>query len=466
MMEDESGGLKSVYRWTVDALFGRSPSAKYVKEQRYAQDDTNYGKGKSYTWLNSRSRSRSNSWSASIPNDRSFYEKYDLLPSIASDHESDQDLTVSPEGRGNNVNHNYDDFNSNDLFDNQEKMKEIFSDKFKGPTRKLLRPVSVVPKGQTHLGRTLYDKEKDNALYRDPTDTFAKRKRNQVPSPANGSGVGNTGFTFQDNTTSNVKVNNRDPLIARLFGKDFESSANKVADLPGKFPSPMKQQTNSRVRGDRFPLKGDNINNFCDNSNDKEYLMKYMDILLSVDKNNELLKSLGDDIESKSKENVVVDMRYKEKYMEMRNELIKELKQSKRAHDNYYVLYKKYKELKTIANEALSMKSTIYQLESEILEQNVSKNREIQDLNEKVLSLEKNFTDLQTSKEIERERYELRIAALEAQLQDQLRDKNYFSDHSYSHRSREFSPIYNSGNYFSEDISDNDPGYPYKNMYK
>lgn len=458
MMEDESGGLKGVYKWTMDALFGGSPSSKYVKDkQRYAQDDTNYGQKKSYLWSQSRSRSRSNSWCASIPNERSFYEKYDLLPSIPSDHESDQDIefTISPE-RFSRLNSDY----INPLSDVNNKKKTI--------NGKLLRPVPVVPRGQTQMGQGKFEQKEGDILYRDPTDTFAKRKKNQRSSPTYDShdGVGNTGFLQDSNNASGFKVDNRDPLIARLFGKSFQSPVkNKVADLPGKFPSPLKQQpinANTSTQEDSV-WRNDAGSTSTD---EKEYLKKYMDIFLSIDQNNELLAQVNDDIDSKSKQHIVVDTKYKEKYLAMRNELIKELKQSKRTHDNYYVLYNKYKELKTIANGALSMKSTIYQLESEILEQNVSKNREIQELNEKVLDLEKKFRELQTSKDAERERYELRIAALEAQLRDQQKDRNYFSDYSYSHRSREFSPVNSKTNYFSEDISDYDADYPYKNMYR
>ncbi|KAL3230836.1 Spindle pole component BBP1 [Nakaseomyces bracarensis] len=453
-LEDESGGLKGVYRWTMDALFGVSPSAKYVRE-RYAQDDTNYGKSmqhsRPHAW--SQSRSRSNSWSAPIPNERSFNEKYDLLPSISSDPESDIEYTISPD-KGMSLhmaNNGLDDhLNTGRVLDNVV------------TNGKLMRPVPVVPRGTTQMGQTRFGQEKkDEFLYRDPTDTFAKRKKNPELSPSYDNGIGNTGFV-DDSSTSKVRVNRKDPLIARLFGKEFDSPMrpNKIADLPGKFPSPLKKQNtsvNNNIEQQTFT---------ANDATDKELPKKYMDIFASVDQNNELLGQLGHELNSKRREDVIIDTKYKEKYIAMRNELIKELKLSKKTHDNYYILYNKYKELKTIANDALSLKTTIYQLESEILEQNVSKNREIQELNEKILTLEKSFKELQSSKDVERERYELRIAALEARLKEQQKKENYFSDYSYSHRSNEFSPLnYGPGNYFSKD-SDYDSEYPYKNLYR
>ncbi|OXB42683.1 hypothetical protein B1J92_H00594g [Nakaseomyces glabratus] len=441
------GGLKGVYKWTVDALFGSgvSPSAKYrglnhgSSRQRYSQDDTNHSRYKPLSSM--RSRSRSNSWSVPVPQDPSFYKRYDLLPPISSDDED---------------------------YSEEDKLQYGANSNRGSPMVKgLMNPAPVVPKQQNN-GYGEFDRRSTNPLFTDPTDTFARRKTssslmNNYRSSTEG--IGDTAFIEE---TRNININGRDPLIAKLFGRI--TSPKKMANLPGKFPSPAKATLDSNRRRKNSVLHSIGSGRVRETStslDDKKILSEYMDIISDLDRNNENLSALSEQVEDRNQRYEEIDTEYKKKYYDMRNELIKELKQSKKTHDNYYLLYNKYKELKEMSSESNRLKSTIYNLESEILEQGVSKNREIQNLNEKILKLESRCQELEAEKLLERDKYELRIASLEAKLREQniSNGKNYFSDYSYSHRSREFSPdnYRYLNNYFSEEMSDFDADIPYKN---
>lgn len=56
-------------------------------------------------------------------------------------------------------------------------------------------------------------------------------------------GIGDTAFIEE---TRNININGRDPLIAKLFGRI--TSPKKMANLPGKFPSPAKATLDSNRR--------------------------------------------------------------------------------------------------------------------------------------------------------------------------------------------------------------------------
>ncbi|SCW00370.1 LAFE_0C02696g1_1 [Lachancea fermentati] len=337
--DDSTGGI---YKWTMDALFGRkiSPSRKY---KEFAQDDTNYtikNKTRQYRQWDGRiyePHRRSNSFSF----ERDLFEKYELLPD-----EEEHDL-LRP------VRTSYPE-----------------------------EPVNALPK------RSLYEKE-------DPTDTFSGRKQ-RVPSEK-----------YQDPSLKPKIPAYDDPLVSQLFGKDkIENLPTFNSALPGKFPSPMKRAGTSNGGLPLAPAK--------------DYTDEYIKLLDQLDLNGQNLKGLQRKLEDQRQQHIHQESSYREKYLSVRQELISELRQSKRIYDNYYKLYSKYKELKTAATDLDPLRSRIKELEAQVVDTSIGKATEVRRLNETIFDMEIKYQELQREREREKIQYESRIAELESLFQRPL----------------------------------------------
>lgn len=266
------------------------------------------------------------------------------------------------------------------LQDSSDDNNDITSSR--SPLRPLLDPVDLRP-------RELLQREA-------PTDTFGGRRKNHHTSHKN---------DLDDFSIVLQSPRRDDPVISKLFERRNEkarpSSENNYSShfintqIPGKFPSPIK----NRGKPDH-----------------KEYTSEYLQILDQLDRNGQMLDEVGKDIQERQEQHQILENTYREKYLQTRAELINELKHSKRLYDNYYKLYGKYQQLKTISKDALQLQSRVTSLETQLVDTAIEKEKQIHDLTRSVFQVELRLQETQSHKEREALKYQARIAELENQL--------------------------------------------------
>ncbi|CEP61165.1 Bbp1p LALA0_S02e08174g [Lachancea lanzarotensis] len=348
--DDNTGGI---YKWTMDALFGRriSPSRRF---KEVSQDDTNYRlrrnsemPKKKWDGVEYQSSERTRKRSTSVSSNRSFLQRYDLLND--EDAESDFDFKELSDLRRNRRNN--------------------------------------VPA------------EHSSALHNDSTDTFSAR-RNKLNLKARG--VNSTFLPDREEDSLKVTAPNlSDPLISKLFGKETGVQLPS-ADLPGKFPSPLKQRDAP--------------------SQTKAVTDDYLQLLEDLDLNGQRLKQLQGSIQQNQDHQRSVEMSYREKYFVVRQELIAELKQSKHIYDHYYKLYGKYKQLKSSKVSQIDAEKRIRNLESQVVDASIERAGEIRQLNETIFRVKLEQQEERARNDHERIRYQSRIMELENLLRSRLSD--------------------------------------------
>ncbi|SCU80291.1 LADA_0B06260g1_1 [Lachancea dasiensis] len=366
--DDNTGGI---YKWTMDALFGRrvSPSRRFKEA---SQDDTNYklkskgttkneGNGVPYNSWTRNSRQRSSSTSSI--SDKSFLKRYDLLQDEENMENTGQGM--SP------VRHR-------DLFD--------------------LREPSLIP---PHWDRDHVGQFNVRGEDLDSSDTFSGRKQQ-------GSSRGPQA-TDDDNSLKFRVPRHNDPLISKLFGKEAPSHSNSI---PGKFPSPLKH-SNDKQPPPVAPVE----------SHHKDFTDDYLQLLQDLDLNGQKLRQLQEGIQYRHDDQQLREASYREKYLTMRQELITELKQSKRIYDNYYKLYAKYKQLKDVKAKPLyepTSQQHVRDLEAQVVDASIERAEQVRKLNDTIFSLELKQQETLAEHERERIKYQSRIAELESLLRSQL----------------------------------------------
>ncbi|CUS23324.1 LAQU0S09e02212g1_1 [Lachancea quebecensis] len=344
--EHSTGGL---YRWTMDALFGRhiSPSRKF---KEVSQDDTNYNmkSRRDKQWDGHGFQPRTRSSSASF--DRSFLQRYELLQD-----EEEQDI-----------------------------MRPVRS-----PVRSCLSAGQLASQGAV-----LQNDES--------TDTFSN-KRQRFKGKLSGP-------SYQDDSLKFRAPAKNDPFISKLFQKE---SPQHPSNLPGKFPSPFKRDSEPSARSQRQL-------NPNDLDPQKMYTDEYLQLLAELDQNGQKLKQLQQGLHQKQQDHLLQEASYREKYHVMRQELIAELKQSKKLYDNYYRLYEKYKRIRALDTDASRLRQRINDLEAQVVDASIEKAEEVRKLNETIFQLEFREQETQSKYDRERIRYQSRIAELESIVESRL----------------------------------------------
>ncbi|SCU78298.1 LANO_0A02652g1_1 [Lachancea nothofagi CBS 11611] len=369
--DDNTGGI---YKWTMDALFGRriSPSRRFKEA---SQDDTNYKSKKSHRdpkkWNGAEYSTRARSSSAST--EGAFYHRYDLL------QDDDDPEILKPVQRS--VWKDSDSFGQRHT---QVKGWDFHSDVGEKPLN--------------------YEESDSN-------DTFSGRKQRlhdrgeKLPRDL-------------DNNSLKFRVpNHNDPLISKLFGKETSSPPKA---LPGKFPSPLKKvavKPHTSAKELSCPSK--------------DFTAEYLQLLEDLDLNGQRLKQLQLGIQHHHDDQQARESSYREKYFTMRKELISELKQSKRIYDNYYKLYEKYKRLRISNTNATQTQRRVHDLETQVVDASIERAEEVRKLSETIFQLELKQQEIQAGHERERIRYQSRIAELESILRPRLSDSAQTSKAPY-----------------------------------
>lgn len=243
----------------------------------------------------------------------------------------------------------------------------------------------------------------------DPTDTFGARK----------------GSLRRSESTIEFKSPSADdPVVSKLFEKrkprsrhkrDKSPLRNPITQLPGKFPSPVKKSSS-------------------------DYTTEYLEILNQLDRNGRALEDVNRDLCDRRERNQLKEKSYRDNYRETRAELINELKQSRKLYDNYYKLYGKYQQLKTISKEALNLQSKAGFLESQLVDTAIEKEKQIHDLHKQLFRAEVRAQDAESRRQRDAMEYKSRIADLERQLETRYkpsssisyRDQSSISDYDAS----------------------------------
>lgn len=216
----------------------------------------------------------------------------------------------------------------------------------------------------------------------EPTDTFGARRRTRKKS-------------FDDDFSIVAKSPSPDdPLISRLFDKKRDKEV-KSCQIPGKFPTPARKRKESAA---------------------VDYTAEYLQILDQLDRNGKALSDMSRDIEARRVCNIKEEESYRTKYRQTRSELIKELKHSKTLYDNYYKLYGKYQQLKNLSEDAVQYQSQVSDLEKQLVEGAIEKEKQIHSLSRKLSGLELELLETRDAKKEQESRYEARILELESQL--------------------------------------------------
>ncbi|AMD21437.1 HER158Cp [Eremothecium sinecaudum] len=169
-----------------------------------------------------------------------------------------------------------------------------------------------------------------------------------------------------------------DPIISRLFGQN-ESHANRAdgpsrsAGLPGAFPhssSGAPDENGSPLLSYRTTT--------IDRTND------YIKLLGQLSLNNKELSNLHLSLQ-KHRQQAYEEDTYRQKYLELRQELIQELRQSKMIYDNYTHLYERYKNLKKNSQNQPYYQNLIAKLEAQIVDLTISKEENDRKLRDELL---------------------------------------------------------------------------------
>ncbi|GAV52955.1 hypothetical protein ZYGR_0AI02370 [Zygosaccharomyces rouxii] len=240
----------------------------------------------------------------------------------------------------------------------------------------------------------------------DTTDTFGARK----------------GSLRRSESTIEFKSPSADdPVVSRLFEKRRsrykESNVRQRVppEIPGKFPSPAKGPSS-------------------------DYTSEYLEILNQLDRNGRALQEVNRGLWERREQHQRQEKSYRDSYHDTRAELINELKQSRRLYDNYYKLYGKYQQLKTINKEALSLQSKVNNLESELVDTAIKKEKQIHDLHRQLFQAELKAQETESRRQRDAVAYESRIADLQRQLENRYRpsspvsyrDQSTLSDYNAS----------------------------------
>ncbi|CDO95631.1 unnamed protein product [Kluyveromyces dobzhanskii CBS 2104] len=220
------------------------------------------------------------------------------------------------------------------------------------------------------------------------------------------------------------QVSEDEPQQDQRFFKPEERRDNNF--LPGKFPSPTKNYDepvlpkHQYVESDRRqnPVEVPAIRTV-------DYTPEYVRLMDRLSLNNKRLQDLKHDVKEGQKHGLEKETKLKQKYLQIRQELIQELKQSKMIYDNYCKLYYKYKEFKRsfqlptqpLASSA-SMLDKIKSLENQVVDMSIENERLRKKSEEQILSLELQKQELQNKFEVEKMVYERRIKDLEEKVYD------------------------------------------------
>ncbi|AET37880.1 Bbp1p Ecym_2127 [Eremothecium cymbalariae DBVPG len=191
-----------------------------------------------------------------------------------------------------------------------------------------------------------------------------------------------------------------DPVISRLFGnKETNKTPGdtlRFNPLPGKYPTPSLRPTpnnnNINSSSSSLPPSRQNVRTI-DRSND------YIKLLDQLSVNNKELSNIQQHLHNnKAREHH--DASYRQKYLDIRQELIQELKQSKLIYDNYSQLYEKYTHLKRSSHGSAFYESTISNLEAQLVELTIAAQEKDRRHQEELLQLqfryESRIQDLET----------------------------------------------------------------------
>lgn len=218
------------------------------------------------------------------------------------------------------------------------------------------------------------------------TDTFAGRRK-KLRDP----------FDDEEFSIRFQSPRRDDPVISKLFessvGNNKAPESTKRVPIPGKFPSPPKRT-----------------------AREKDYTADYLQILDQLSRNERLLEEVNRDFGEKQAQVQAKERGYREKYLQTRNELIEELKHSKKLYDNYYKLYAKYQQLRELSQHAVQMRTKVSTLESQLVDDAIDKEKQIHDLTRKVLELELKLQDSNSMRERDAYKYNARILELEKQV--------------------------------------------------
>ncbi|CCE64412.1 hypothetical protein TPHA_0H02080 [Tetrapisispora phaffii CBS 4417] len=399
----DHGGITGLFKWTKDALFGSSvsPTRKY---KEFAQDDTNY----KYQRFNNiyhenndectveHGRSRSSSWTGG--SNQAFYDKYDLLrdPLVNDDKYRKNKVRFSHQRYQTGMDESTHEGNYVNVKNMQQDLDYIMDPERRLKIEKLLAPVEIHPNSMSNAG------------YNDNTDTFANKTN---------------GFRKTSTLYDDVKVPTQDPaflsaLFRKTVGNESErfdrsqapniSRSESPQVLPGKFTSPLKNNGNKNLI--------------------KDHTSDYLSLLDKLDKNSRDLELMYKDILGRKEENKKREESYKMKYMEIKNELNNEKLQSKKIFDNFYKLHSKYDELKKISNKAIELSYNSPKVDDKLVAQVMDKDREISNLNDKIVELEITNKKLREKNEIDKMKYISKLDELETLFnkQRQLKGKEYF----------------------------------------
>lgn len=215
-----------------------------------------------------------------------------------------------------------------------------------------------------------------------------------------------------------------DPVISKLFESSFSErralESTKRVPIPGKFPSPLRQPR------------------------EKDYTADYLQILDQLSRNEQLLEDVNREFGEKQAQQQAKEQGYREKYLQTRSELIDELKHSKKLYDNYYKLYAKYQQLREMSRHAVQMRQKVSDLESQLVDDAIDKEKQIHDLTRKVFELELKLQDSNAHRERDTLKYNARIAELEKQAADVGVSSLSFSPSRFGDQSSDYNAMVDS----------------------
>lgn len=227
-------------------------------------------------------------------------------------------------------------------------------------------------------------------------------------------------FKFKPSPNHEVQFQppkSHDPLISHLFANTsnsrHDSTPDRIASSRALHHSNFKATPTKKVLSSQLPGKfpTPKLNAFCAPSipnsiNTRNSTINciddYIKLLELLSSNNKELQGLQQDLDEQNHQ--LLEDAYRQKYFELRQELIQELRQSKLVYDNYSKLYEKYKSLKKTANNLIHYEKLVPNLEAEILDLTISKQES-----------ERKYSDQLMHSQLQ---YEARIHELETLLEN------------------------------------------------
>ncbi|CAR26967.1 hypothetical protein ZYGR_0I02370 [Zygosaccharomyces rouxii] len=255
----------------------------------------------------------------------------------------------------------------------------------------------------------------------DPVDLHPRAPASPVLDTTDTFGAKKGSWRRSESTIEFKSPSADDPVVSRLFEKRKPRHKENVItqrlapQIPGKFPSPVKGPSS-------------------------DYTSEYLEILNQLDRNGRALQEVNRGLWERCEQRQRQEKSYRDSYRETRAELINELKQSRKLYDNYYKLYGKYQQLKAISKETLDLQSKVNNLESELVDTAIKKEKQIHDLHKQLFQAELRAQEAESRRQRDAIAYESRIADLQRQLENRYRpsspvsyrDQSTLSDYNAS----------------------------------